>query len=83
MQVLHITPSTNGYEVVTLLANRINRANSLAMIEKDNEKFMTGGFIINDTPEIRAILDAMPKEQQHAFVQSFKMEPFVKPYYEE
>jgi hypothetical protein len=80
MKILHITPSTNGYEKVTLLANAINRNNSLAAIEKDGEQFMTGGFLINDTPKIREILDSIPKEQQYDFVKEFKISPFVKFY---
>ena len=80
MQILHITPSSNGYEVVTLVANRISRTNSLAAIEKNGEPFMTGGFLLNDTPEIRAILDAMPREKQYDFVKSFKSDPFAKSY---
>lgn len=80
MQILHITPSSNGYEVVTLVANRISRTNSLAAIEKNGQPFMTGGFLLNDTPQIRAILDAIPKENQYYFVMSFKTDPFVKSY---
>lgn len=80
MQILHITPSSNGYEVVTLVANRISKTNRLVAIEKNHEQFMTGGYIINDTPEIRAILDAIPKDKQYDFVQAFKSDPFVKSY---
>ncbi len=83
MNILHITPATNGYEEVVLLANRISRTNGFAAILKDGEQFMTGGFIINDTPQIRAILDAIPKEKQYDFVREFKMEPFVKCYLED
>lgn len=83
MKILHITPATNGYEEVVLLANAINRKNNMAAIEKNGEQFMTGGFIINDTPQIRAVLDAIPKEKQYDFVKEFKMEPFVKCYLED
>ena len=82
MKILHITPSTDGYEEVVLIANQFNRTNSLSVIEKGGEQFMTGGFIINDTPEIRKVLDAIPKENQYEFVKSFKMEPFAKFYFE-
>lgn len=82
MEILHITPATNGYEVVTLLANAINKRNSMAMIERNGEKFYTGGFLINDTPEIRSVLDSIPKEKQFEFIKSFKIDPFVKFYYE-
>lgn len=83
MKILHITPSSNGYEEVILLANRMNRTNHMSVIEKDGERFFTGGYLINDTPEIRQMLDAIPKDQQYKFVHSFKQDPFVKPYYEE
>jgi hypothetical protein len=83
MKVLHITPSANGYEEVTLLANRISKTNGFSAIEKNGEQFMTGGFLIKDTPQIRAVLDAIPKEQQYQFVKDFKIEPFVKCYLED
>lgn len=83
MKILHITPSTNGYEEVTLIANNVNKTNNFSVIEKDGEKFMTGGFLINDTPQIRKVLDAIPKKEQYAFVKDFKMDPFVKFYLED
>jgi hypothetical protein len=83
MKILHITPETNGYEVVELLANAINRTNNLAMIEKNGQKFMSGGFLINDTPRIRKILDAIPKDEQLSFIKEFKMDPFETFYYDE
>ena len=83
MKILHITPSSNGYEEVTLLANRMNRKNHMAVIEKDGERFFTGGYLINDTTEIRQLLNNIPKEKQYAFVHSFKQDPFAKSYFEE
>jgi hypothetical protein len=83
MNILHITPSSVGYEEVKLVANQISRTNNLAAIEKDGVQYMTGGFLINDTPRIRQILDSIPKEQQYEFVKEFKMDPFVKFYSEE
>jgi hypothetical protein len=83
MKILHITPSTKGYEEVTLLANRISKANGFSAIEKNGEQFMTGGFLINDTPQIRAVLDAIPNYKQYEFVKEFKMEPFVRFYLED
>jgi hypothetical protein len=83
MKILHITPATNGYEEVVLLANAINKTNNLAAIEKNGEQFMTGGFLINDTPKIRDVLDAIPKDQQYEFIKEFKMNPFVKFYLED
>lgn len=83
MNILHITPSSWGYEEVELIANNINRKNSLAAIVKNDIEYMTGGFLINDTPRIRQILDTIPREQQYDFVKEFKMDPFVKFYLEE
>lgn len=83
MIVLHITPSTDGYEEVTLLANRYDKKNHLAVIEKNGEEFITGGFLIHDTPMTRTALDELPKDFQYLFVQSFRQEPFVKSYFKE
>ena len=83
MKILHITPSSNGYEEVELLANRINRKNSLALISKNGQEFITGGHLINDTPDIRAVLDSMPIDKQYDFVTIFKCDPFAKSYAEE
>lgn len=83
MKILHITPGSEGYEEVILIANRISRNNSMSLIEKnDGQRFMSGGFLINDTPQIRKVLDSIDKKDQYEFVQSFKMDPFVK-YYED
>jgi len=75
MKILHITPSSNGYEEVELLANRISKNNSLAAIRKNDQVYYTGGFLINDTPAIRVVLDKVPKEYQYQFVKEFKMDP--------
>ncbi len=83
MKILHITRSTNGYEEAILLANRINKKNNLSFIQINGEQFMTGGFLINDTPQIRAVLDAIPTEKQYEFVKEFKQDPFVKLYWED
>lgn len=83
MKILHITPKTNGYKEVELLANAVNKNNSLAVIKDEEGLKMTGGFLINDTLEIRKVLDSIEKDKQYEFIQSFKMDPFVKFYYEE
>lgn len=82
MKVLHITPSSDGYEEVTLLANRVSKNNQLKLIKKDGVEYMTGGFILNSTPAIRDVLDRIPKEAQYEFVKQFKVDPFVKFYHE-
>jgi hypothetical protein len=76
MKVLHITPSTNGYEEVELIANSISKTNNLAAIRKNGEVYYTGGFLINDTPQIRKVLDSIPVSDQYEFAKSFKMTPF-------
>ena len=84
IKVLHIAPSSEGYEEVILLANRVNRTNHLSVIEKENGKvYFTGGFIITNTPEIRKVLDSIPKDQQYQFVKDFKVDPFATFYLDE
>ncbi len=80
MKVLHVTPSTDGYEEVILLANRISKTNGLALIEKNGKKFITGGFLITDTPEIRNVMNSIPKENLYQFLTDFRMTPFVLMY---
>jgi len=82
MKALHITPETNGYEEIELIANRVSRTNGLAVIEKNGEQFITGGFLIQDTPEIRIILDNTPKNKQYDLIKSIKNDPFAAFYYE-
>lgn len=82
MKILHLTPSSNGYEEVTLLANRYSKNNHLAVIEKDGEQFITGGFLIHDTPMTRTVLDDIPKDFQYEFIRHLREEPFEKSYYE-
>jgi hypothetical protein len=83
MKILHITPSSNGYEEVMLLANAVSKTNGLAVIEKQGQILMTGGYLINDTERIRKILNSIPKNEQYEFVMEFKNNPFTKFYYEE
>lgn len=82
MKALHITPDSIGYEEVELIANQVSKTNGLAVIEKNGEKFMTGGFLINDTPEIRNILDSTSINEQYELIKSIKMDPFAAFYYE-
>jgi hypothetical protein len=44
---------------------------------------MTGGHLINDTPDIRAVLDSIPRDKQYDFVTMFKCDPFVRSYAED
>ena len=80
MKILHIAQNSNGYEEVTLIANRISKKVRMPLIEIDGVKKMTGGFLINDTPEIRSILDGMDHDTQYEFMKSIKCDPYVKIY---
>ncbi len=82
MQIIHIAENSDGYEIVTLLANRIHRTNNLAAIQKDGQVYYTGGFLFNDTPTIRRIFDGIPKSEQYKFAQELKNDPFAKSYYD-
>ncbi len=83
MKILHITPSSNGYEEVELVANRISRKNGLVLIRRDGIEFMTGGYLMHDNPVTRKALDQIPKNEQYEFMIFFRSEPFVKDYHEE
>jgi hypothetical protein len=84
MKVIHIAQNTDGYEKVTLLANRVSRNNSLIAIQGEGEEVSySGGFILEDDPEIERLLNAFPKEMQYDFVKKLKSEPFAKMYLEE
>ena len=83
MKVIHVAENTDGYEIVSLLANNVSRNNHFTLIEKDGVMHMTGGFIINDTPRIRAIFDALPKEDHYKFAKEFKSDPWVRSYADE
>lgn len=82
MKIIHITQNNEGYEIVTLVANRYSKTNSMHVIEKDGEILVTGGFILNDTPELRSLLDSTEKEKQYDLIKSIVREPFVKMYAE-
>lgn len=84
MRVLHVSSNSGGYEQVKLLANRVNRTNHLSVVQKENgEVYWTGGFLFPDTPGVRALFDARPKEEHYAFASLLKVDPFEKDYYEE
>jgi len=83
MKVLHITPETDGYEIVELLANSVNKTNHLKVIDINGEQFITGGFILTDNDRIRQVLDSFPKDKQYGFVKEFLICPFEKMYFED
>lgn len=76
MNVLHLSPSHNGYQVVKLLKNRISEKNQLGLIVLDGKEMMTGGLLLKDTPEIRKILNFIPKEKQYEIIRDIKETPF-------
>ena len=83
LNVLHVSQNSNGYERVKLIANRVNKTNHLAVIEKDGEIHYTGGFLFPDTAGIRKLFDVYPRKNHYAFASLLRVEPFVKDYYEE
>lgn len=82
MKVLHISQG-KPYEEVELIANRVNRNNSLAVIKKDNSIFYTGGFIVENNPIITNYLDKFADSLHYEAIKDFRTIPFVKDYYEE
>lgn len=76
-KILHLTPITDGYEEVTLLANKVSETNGFAVIKKNNEIFFTGGLLIEDNETNRHLLDTIPKHLQHKIITSLKQKPCV------
>lgn len=83
MKVLHITPKTNGYEEVELLANKWDKHNGLAAIRREDGVNMTGGFLLEDNHYNRSLLDSIPRENQYEIVKSMRATPFVKEFYQD
>ncbi len=83
MQVIHISDSQkeSGYEIVNLY--QFSKTNGFYIIEKGGQEFISEGYIIEDTPLNRYVLDSIPKHKQLEFIKSFKKDPYVKQYYEE
>lgn len=72
MKAIHITPSTNGYELVEVVANPISRKNGMAHIKMENgEERMTGGILLPNTERLRESLDFIPKDKQYRFLSDF------------
>lgn len=83
MKVIHISSNSNGYEIVTLLANKVSETNPLAVIEQNGTTYVTGGCILKNTKFIRNKLDAIPKNEQLKFVNSIRNTPYIKEFYSE
>jgi hypothetical protein len=46
MNVYHVTPSTDGVEIVRLVSLYVDETNRLSVIEKDGVEYMTGGIMV-------------------------------------
>lgn len=79
MKVLHIEPN-KPYEEVTLIADKVNKRNSLHVIEKGGQQFFTGGFILQNTPFIKKLLDNYPEKEQYSVIKKLRERPFIKEY---
>ena len=85
MIVIHIAENTPspGFEFVELIANRVSRKNHLSLIKRDGMELFTGGFILNDTPSIRSLLDSYTGDSLYGYIREIRQEPFVKFYSDE
>jgi len=83
MKVLHITLITDGYEEVELIANAVSPTNSLAVISIDEALYFTGGIILQDTPDIRILLNSIEKQYLYRTMLQVMTKPYIKQYYKE
>lgn len=82
IMAIHVASNNDGYEVVELLANRVNVKNTLSVIKKDGEIFMTGGFIFENNDEIKKLFDTKPIEQHYEFAKLLRSVPFAASSYD-
>jgi hypothetical protein len=75
MNVYHVTPSTDGVEIVKLISLYVDEKNHLSLIEKDGAEYMTGGIMVPITPRIKVVLDCIPKEEHHEFLRDIRNTP--------
>jgi hypothetical protein len=78
MKVYHVTPSSDGVEIVDLITLNVNKTNSLSVIEVDGVEHMTGGIIVPITPRTKVVLDTMPKEEHYEFLKDLRNTPYDK-----
>ncbi len=78
MKILHLTPSTNGYEEAVLLRSHYSENNQMALIEVNGEQFITGGFLLIDNGFNRTLLDDTPPDFQYDLIRSLREKPYVK-----
>jgi hypothetical protein len=79
---LHFTPSTNGYEEVFIIANRVSEKNHLTLIQKrdDGKRYITGGLLFPATSAVRAVFDRLDRKDQYKLALELKTEPWAKMY---
>jgi len=83
MKAIHITPKTNGYEIVDLIANKVSRKNQLAYIKKDGKEYMTGGLLFVNDVKIKNLFDSIDSNKLYDFARKLKETPFEKSYLED
>ena len=76
MNVYHVTPSTDGVEIVRLVSLYVDEKNGLSVIEKDGIEYMTGGIMVPITPIIKVVLDSIPKEEHYEFLKDIRSTPW-------
>lgn len=76
MNVYHVTPSTDGVEIVKLISLYVDEKNHLSLIEKDCAEYMTGGIMVSITPRIKVVLDSIPKEEHYEFLRDLRNTPW-------
>ena len=76
MNVYHVTPSTDGVEIVRLVSLYVDEKNRLSVIEKDGIEYMTGGIMVPITPRIKVVLDSIPKEEHYEFLKDLRNTPY-------
>ena len=76
MNVYHVTPSTDGVEILRLVSLYVDEKNRLSVIEKDGIECMTGGIIIPITPRIKVVMDSIPKEGHYEFLKDLRNTPW-------
>ena len=84
MKALLICDNKNGYEDVTIVANRIDRNNGFHLIvDCDNKLLMGGGMLFEDTEINRRIFDSFPKDEVYKVAQGLRLEPHKISYFKE
>lgn len=73
-----------GYQKYLLAANRISKKNGFHLVvNKNGEPEIGGAMIIQDTPDVRNILDNIPKEKQYDIMVQVRHPEYAKLYWSE